>query len=200
MIFSEILDLEVPYETKGQFRYVSWPHAVAFLRAHWPEATWLIRCNNGIPLFLVGSGGMVCVELQQKNEDKTIEEWFPVIDYRNKPIPFDKISSFDVNTAIKRALVKAIAQATGYGLKIYMGEDLPSNVVKEAAKEEGDHNKYDRFISASKTAFDSAETTTMAKEIKDKAEKYARNKKWWDDTAEAIEGMFEETITRILKK
>jgi hypothetical protein len=46
----------------------------------------------------------------------------PVLDHRNQPI--NKPSSFQINTAIQRALAKAIA-LHGLGLYIYAGEDLP---------------------------------------------------------------------------
>ena len=46
----------------------------------------------------------------------------PVMDHRNKPIPSP--DAFAVNTAMQRALVKAIA-LHGLGLYIYAGEDLP---------------------------------------------------------------------------
>ena len=48
----------------------------------------------------------------------------PVLDFRNKAIPFDNINSFDVNKSIQRATVKALA-LHGLGLNIYAGEDLP---------------------------------------------------------------------------
>jgi hypothetical protein len=47
----------------------------------------------------------------------------PVMDYRNKAIP--NPDAFAVNTAMQRALAKAIA-LHGIGLYIYAGEDIPS--------------------------------------------------------------------------
>jgi hypothetical protein len=46
------------------------------------------------------------------------------MDHRNKAIPADQITSFDVNKAIQRSTVKALA-LHGLGLNIYAGEDLP---------------------------------------------------------------------------
>jgi hypothetical protein len=46
----------------------------------------------------------------------------PVMDHRNKAI--QKPNAFEVNTAMQRCLVKAIA-LHGLGLYIYAGEDLP---------------------------------------------------------------------------
>lgn len=58
-------------------------------------------------------------------------EYLPIMDYRNKSIPVDNVTSFDVNKAIQRSLTKAVARH-GLGLYIYAGEDLPES--KEKAK------------------------------------------------------------------
>ena len=46
------------------------------------------------------------------------------MDFRNNSIPFEKVTSTDVNKAIQRSLTKAAARH-GLGLYIYAGEDLP---------------------------------------------------------------------------
>lgn len=56
------------------------------------------------------------------------------MDNLNKSIVLDKVTSFDVNTAIQRSLTKACARH-GLGLYIYAGEDLP-DVPAEEKKEE----------------------------------------------------------------
>ena len=57
-------------------------------------------------------------------------EYLPVLDYRNKSIPLNAVTSFDVNTSIQRSLTKACARH-GYGLKVYAGEDVEA-ATKEA--------------------------------------------------------------------
>ena len=54
------------------------------------------------------------------------------MDFRNKSVSVDSITSFDVNKAIQRSTVKALA-LHGLGLYIYAGEDLPEkpNLEKE---------------------------------------------------------------------
>jgi hypothetical protein len=54
--------------------------------------------------------------------DDTQTEVFPVLNHSNKPV--QNPNAFDVNTALQRCLVKAIAML-GLGLYIYAGEDLP---------------------------------------------------------------------------
>lgn len=51
----------------------------------------------------------------------------PIMDYRNKSIPLDKVTSCDANKAIQRCITKAVARF-GLGLYVYAGEDLPSSV------------------------------------------------------------------------
>ncbi len=46
------------------------------------------------------------------------------MDFRNKSITVDNVTSFDVNKAIQRSTTKALA-LHGLGLYIYAGEDLP---------------------------------------------------------------------------
>ena len=52
------------------------------------------------------------------------------MDYKNKSILLENITSFDVNKAIQRSLTKALARH-GLGLYIYAGEDLPEIEVEK---------------------------------------------------------------------
>ena len=63
-----------------------------------------------------------------------IEE-LPVMDFKNKSVFLDSVTSFDVNKAIQRSLTKAVARH-GLGLYIYAGEDLPEGAEEEKKKEE----------------------------------------------------------------
>ena len=58
-----------------------------------------------------------------------IEE-LPVMDFKNRSIAYDAVTSMDINKAIQRSLTKACARH-GLGLYIYAGEDLPDG--EEAA-------------------------------------------------------------------
>ena len=64
------------------------------------------------------------------------------MDYKNKSISIENVTSFDVNKAIQRSLTKACARH-GLGLYIYAGEDLP---------EEEDHEKQDASRNAKNIA------------------------------------------------
>ena len=53
-------------------------------------------------------------------------EYLPVMNHQNRCIPVDKANMMDINKAIQRCTVKAIARH-GLGLYIYAGEDLPDS-------------------------------------------------------------------------
>ena len=62
-------------------------------------------------------------------------EYLPIMDYKNKSISLENITSFDVNKSIQRSLTKALARQ-GLGLYLYAGEDLPEiEVEKISAKD-----------------------------------------------------------------
>lgn len=67
-------------------------------------------------------------------EGQELIEMLPVMDNRNRSIPLEQVTSFDVNKAIQRSLTKAAARH-GLGLYIYAGEDLPEEDAKQAKEE-----------------------------------------------------------------
>lgn len=108
-------------EQKGQFSYLSWPFAVAQLRLADPTAYWEVRRFDGLPFLKTDCG--VFVEVAVTVQGVTLSQVHPVLDGKNRPLY--EPNSFDINTSIQRALVKAIA-LHGLGLYIYAGEDLPT--------------------------------------------------------------------------
>ena len=122
-------------EKKNGLSYLSWPFAWAEIKKVDPNATYTVyETSDGWNYFTDGrtcwvkTGVTVC----------GIEhiEYLPVMDFRNKSIPADTVTSFDVNKTIQRSLTKACARH-GLGLYIYAGEDLPESDPKgQEAKEE----------------------------------------------------------------
>ena len=109
-------------ERKGQFSYLSWPFAVSQLRQFDPTATWEVKRFDGLPYLLAELGTFVEVAVTVRGI--TLSQIHPVLDSKNRPIAVP--TSFDINTSIQRALVKAIA-LHGLGLYVYAGEDLPNS-------------------------------------------------------------------------
>lgn len=108
---------------KNNLDYLSWAFAWAEVKKVYPEATNKIYKNNDNWNYHT-DGRTAWVEVGVTIEDLEHIENLPVMDYRNQSIPLEKITSMDVNKAIQRCLVKAIARH-GLGLYIYMNEDLP---------------------------------------------------------------------------
>ena len=103
-------------EKKGGLSYLSWAWAWDQLLRADPDAAF----EYGEPK-MYGQTMMVYCTVTAFGKPRTAH--LPVMDHRNKPIPDP--DAFQVNTAMQRALVKAIA-LHGLGLYIYAGEDLPA--------------------------------------------------------------------------
>ncbi len=114
------LDVSGHVEKKGRFAYLSWPWAVQELGKVDPTATWEVVKHDGLPYLKTELGYFVEVAVTVQGVKKS--QIHPILDHNNRP--HSKPTSFDVNTSIQRALVKAIA-LHGLGLYIYAGEDLP---------------------------------------------------------------------------
>ena len=118
------IDVNDHTEKKGRFTYLSWPFAWAEIKKVDPSANYVVySSDNGKPYFECGSAGAFVKVGVTVNGVEHIEN-FPVLNHKNVAIPCEKLTVFDVNTSIKRGMVKAIAMH-GLGLYIYAGEDLP---------------------------------------------------------------------------
>lgn len=110
-------------EKKNGLTYLSWAFAWGEVKRKHPGATYTIYENaDG---WIYHTDGKTCwVKTGVTIEGIEHIEYLPVMDYKNKSIPADNVTSFDVNKAIQRSLTKAVARH-GLGLYIYAGEDLP---------------------------------------------------------------------------
>lgn len=121
-------------EKKNGLTYLSWAWAWAEVKKRYPGATYKIyEREDGVNYW---TDGRTCwVKTGVTIEGLEHIEELPVMDYRNAAIPFDKITSTDVNKAIQRSLTKACARH-GLGLYIYAGEDLPEDGTASKPREE----------------------------------------------------------------
>ena len=113
-------------EQKNGLTYLSWAWAWAEVKKVVPDAQYTIyeRDTEYGPVNYFTDGRTCWVKTGVTlNGLEHIEE-LPVMDFKNHSIPFDKVTSMDVNKAIQRSLTKACARH-GLGLYIYAGEDLP---------------------------------------------------------------------------
>lgn len=116
-------------ESKNGLTYLSWAWAWSEVKKKYPLATYTIYENeDGWNYHHDGKTAWVKTGVEIEGLEHI--EYLPVLDYKNKSIPLDNLTSFNVNTAIQRSLTKAIARH-GLGLYIYAGEDLPDIPVWE---------------------------------------------------------------------
>ena len=121
-------------EKKNGLTYLAWAYAWGEVKKLFPESTYTIYENaNG--WFYHTDGNTCWVKTGVTINGIEHIEYLPVMDYKNRSIPVDQVTSFDVNKAIQRSLTKAVARH-GLGLYIYAGEDLPEddNQVEQPSK------------------------------------------------------------------
>lgn len=121
-------------EKKNGLTYLSWAWAWGEVKKAFPDATYTIYQNEalgGMPYFTDGKTCMVKTGVTINGIEHI--EFLPVMDYKNRSIPADSVTTFDINKAIQRSLTKACARH-GLGLYIYAGEDLPENGTPEPAQ------------------------------------------------------------------
>jgi len=125
--FTKLYDINVSEKTekKGGLTYLSWAWAWGELKKQHPDAEYTVYENaNG---WNYHTDGKTCwVKTGVKVAGVEHIEYLPVMDFKNKSISADQVTSFDVNKAIQRSLTKAVARH-GLGLYIYAGEDLPED-------------------------------------------------------------------------
>ena len=110
-------------ESKNGLTYLSWAWAWAEIKKLHPDATYTIYEDmNGC--FYHTDGKTCWVKTGVTVNGIEHIEYRPVMDHRNRSIPLESVTSFDVNKAVQRSLTKACARH-GLGLYIYAGEDLP---------------------------------------------------------------------------
>jgi hypothetical protein len=147
------IDVTPHIDQKGKFSYISWAWAWALVKQNYPTATFekltFVDNQNNVLPFMRDSLTYTYVSCSVTIEGITQKEIFPVLGNKNEPLK--AATSFQVNTAHQRCLVKCLAYH-GFGTNVYAGEDLPvmdkEYEVKKATKDQQDHEHYQRVDSA----------------------------------------------------
>lgn len=119
---------EVKDTGKTKLTYLSWAWAWQQVKINYPDSFYTIY-ENAQQLNYHHDGRTAWVKTGVTINGLEHIEYLPVMDNRNRSIPLDQLTSFDVNKAIQRSLTKAAARH-GLGLYIYAGEDLPADEVE----------------------------------------------------------------------
>jgi hypothetical protein len=186
-------------EKKNNITYLSWAYCWGEVKKIHPDATYTVYENaDGWNYFTDGKTCWVKTGVTVNSIEHI--EYLPVMDYKNKSIPLDVVTSFDVNKTIQRSLTKACARH-GLGLYIYAGEDLPegeeapkkerTEFEKDASKEKAQHTRIMNKAVA-------AQDESLVKPVEQKkplAERIVNAKKFLDEqTPETIAQVKRSTI------
>lgn len=137
--FTELNNINVSDKTekKNGLTYLSWAYAWGEIKKLHPTANYIIyeRETEYGPVNYFTDGKTAWVKTGVVIDDIEHIEELPVMDFKNKSILLEQITSFDVNKTIQRSLTKAVARH-GLGLYIYAGEDLPEEETSKKADEE----------------------------------------------------------------
>lgn len=131
-------------EKRNGLSYLSWAWAWAEVKKEYPEANYTIYENKDG--WNYHTDGRTCwVKTGVTIEGMEHIEYLPVMDYKNKSIPLDQVTSFDVNKTIQRSLTKAVARF-GLGLYVYAGSDLPEGFENEEVTNKTYRSWLDNFF------------------------------------------------------
>jgi len=128
-VFDTLSKVKLTLQKKGRFNYASWAEAWSKVKSIYPEANYRVisyktpeKGDKLVHPISKNGGGFVLVEVTLGN--LTHQEYFPILNNFNKSIAYDMITAFDVNTSIKRGLVKCLA-LHGLGLYVFDGDEFP---------------------------------------------------------------------------
>ena len=98
-------------------KYLSWAYAQKIAKIFDPKFKWFpVKTENGSLVH----DGMVLIEMTFL--EVTEQHYYPILDAKNKAIKAP--NAFDVNTAQMRGMTKLFSMMSGFGLKLYTGEDI----------------------------------------------------------------------------
>ena len=123
-VWQEMSTLNVNDKTskKMNLTYLSWSDCWATLADYYPESNYEFGEPKYYPDETVEVSCTVTIKEGEHQFSRIMH--LPVMDHRNNSVP--NPTSRQISDARQRCLVKAVAVATGLGLYIYRGEDLPS--------------------------------------------------------------------------
>lgn len=122
-------DITEHLKKKDKIVYLPWSKAWMIVKSLFPSAKFTI--NKAADGCIYHTDGKTAwVEVSITINDQTETESLAVMDFRNKSIPINTITSADAEKSIKRCLVKCAA-LHGLGLSLWTGEELSSAARKK---------------------------------------------------------------------
>lgn len=178
-------------EKKNGLSYLSWAWAWQITKQNFPDANYTIYENpDGWNYFTDGRTCWVKTGVTINGQEH-IED-LPVMDFKNRSILLENVTSFDVNKAIQRSLTKALARH-GLGLYIYAGEDLPDAADDSARAEVNKaHNPFEPAPIQTKQRRPAADPASYGIPVQP-AYQPMEEGRYWDCIAAAAEGQLSRT-------
>ncbi len=140
-------------EKKNGLSYLSWMWAWQELKRRYPlsyatvheTAEGMLVWKDPVGCHVKTSVTLVWQDDEGQHEH-TVYEYLPVMDFKNKSIPYESADSMSINKTIQRSLTKCIARL-GLGGYIYAGEDLPEEPEEEKQRKLQEQEKLKNVIS-----------------------------------------------------
>ncbi|MDW4263535.1 DUF1071 domain-containing protein [Staphylococcus saprophyticus] len=143
-LFEQLNQLNVNdhVDKKNGLSYLSWSYAHQELMKVDPNYTVKVHeyphpeVSNEqyfVPYLATPEGYSVTVSITIKGQTET--ETLPVLDFKNKAVPYKQADMFQINKTYKRCFVKAAA-LHGLGLYIYNGDVMPEQQFESASESE----------------------------------------------------------------
>lgn len=124
------INVKAKIEKKGNLEYLSWSNAWSLAKQEFPTTQRVVYEDPLTGLNYLNDGKTGYVKVGIIIEGLEHIDYLPIMDFRNKSINIDAITSMDVNKTIQRSTVKAIAMH-GLGISLYSGEDLVTTAKAE---------------------------------------------------------------------
>lgn len=134
------IDIAAKIKKKNGMSYLPWSSAWEFVKSKFPDAWYevstseITAADGTTRTCNYFTDGKTCwVETTVFIGDEAQAEQLPVLDFKNKAVPFENVDSMAVNKAIKRCLTKNLA-LYGLGLSLWNGEELSDNAKESKAE------------------------------------------------------------------
>lgn len=159
-------DITEHLKKKDKIIYLPWSKAWMILKTLYPHTKCTINKADDGCIYHT-DGKTAWVEVSITINDWTETESLAVMDFRNKSIPIDAITSADVEKSIKRCLVKCAA-LHGLGLSLWTGEEL-SGAARRKREDDLDSAKMEILSIVSEKLKDGVPKEDIYKVIQDNA-------------------------------
>lgn len=124
--FLDLLAMDSRKHTKRVqgFAYIPWALALSIAGRPAHEVVTFEVDGKDSPARRLFGGGAVAVDMDLgEGTDARQRIYLPVLNHRNQPIPWDELTSRDINDATSRCIARAVAAVHGYGLSLYSMTD-----------------------------------------------------------------------------